>query len=1555
MDQARDRPSRLIGSGRRAARLAIGGGAVLFALSVPMAQQGDGTTPAQEHAVPLFTSASNPTREGFARIINHSSRGGEVGVQAYDDEGQARGPLTLSMDANETVHFNSTDLENGNPGKGLAGSTGQGQGDWRLVLTSALDIEVLSYIRTTDGFLTAMHDTGPVEGGRHDLAIFNPGSNLDQESLLRLSNPGEEPAEISVAGVDDAGRSPSPGVSLTIPAGASRTYTADELESGDGVGLEGSLGDGTGKWRLTVESTQEIVAMSLLSSPTGHLTNLSTAPDNETDGTHRIPLFPAASDPNGRQGFARVMNRADTAGSVTIRAFEDTDREYEALTLAVGANETKHFNSDDLELGNAAKGLTGNTGAGEGDWRLEFTSDLEIDVLSYVRTTDGFLTAMHDTVPPEGTRHRVAVFNPGSNVNQASRLRLVNAGEDVAEVTVVGIDDAGETSDTVSLSVPPGTSRSLSARELETGGEEFDGMLADGAGKWRLDVASTQPITVMSLLSSPTGHLTNLSTAPAPDFSPAGDAMFRDRFLGGWIVARDPESRVRFHADGRFDMTDGAGNREGNYTYTRTGRNGASVVLDFDEGNRCTYQLAFASRLAGTHTYTCDDGESGELVWHADAFRDMVDEPPAPFDLDAANGDPVGIGHADGLLYVPDAVDGKVYVYTTEGERRADDDFELDEDNDEPTGIAHADGRLYVVDHEDAKVYAYRVPGGRDSGSDFELDEDNDRPEGMTHADGRFHVVDDFGDVFAYGPAGDRDPEADFELDPSSLFPAGITYAERRFFIVDWLDEKVYAYSAAGQRAGAFDFALDPEASFAAGIAHDGRWFFVVDEILNRVWVYSGGERTQEGPDLSASVAETAFTLAPEASFELAVAVRNEGDAASPATVLRYYSSSDDSVTSGDTELGSEDVDGLESAESREYTIELTAPAEPGVYHYGACVDPVEGESDDGNNCSGPLGITVSEPGPVPAVRSIRLDADIGFAGGIAVADDVLYMPGWRRNDIYAHSLAGERMPDMDIPLDPDNDDPERVVQAEGRLHVLDEEDSWVYAYDIDTGRATDLDFGLDPRLFDPDGFAYADDMFYIVDELRSPDRVVAYTATGERAADADFDLHEDNGGAVGITHANGRLFAVDVFGGKVFAYTISGERLPGLDFALDEDNNQPQGIAYADGSFYVGDSDDGVFIYTFEPDAGVTAPDLAVDVPARDRRVVPGGVFTLRAKVLNQGDKAASGTALRVYRSADTTITADDAAMGSATVDELAGAVSSEHAFEIQVPGEPGTYYYGACADAVDGERDTENNCSAGMPIEVGEGGGPDLVAELPEHGLDVWARYSFGLVAAVRNRGDGGAEATELRYFRSSDATVTTDDAEVAAATVDGLAAGSWSEHPVRITAPSESGTYYYGACVDAVAGESDTENNCSAGIEVAVSARLEACTFGLDEENGGAAGVAQANGTLYVANGGFLRKVFAYATSGGARRGFGFRTGRRQPEPAQDRERQRPALRSGRPRRQGLRLRDLGGARRGRRIRSRDGRQVQRGHRFRGRALLPGRQLSRERIGVHGVGGP
>ena len=476
------------------------------------------------HAVPFMPSASDSGRQGFVRVINHGDEAGEVSVEAFDDAGTPHGPVTLSIDANETAHFNSDDLEAGNTDKGLSDGVGQpDEGDWRLKLTSLLDIEVLAYVRTEDGFLTAMHDLMPAHGPGRRGVIFNPASNENQVSWLRLVNPRDEATTVTITGLDDDGVAGEE-VRATIPAGAAWSFSAEELETGN-ERLDGALGDGKGKWRLFVEAEKVyapssglplpwILAMSLLESPTGHLTNLSSLPSNKSRNNHSIPLFPAKSA-EGRQGFARVINRSENAGEAMIVAFDDMGTEYGPITLALEAGAVAHFNSDDLEDGNTDKGLSGGVGDGEGDWRLKLTSNRKIDVLGYVRTEDGFVTTMHDVAPSLIHTHRAAVFNPGRNTGQVSSLRLVNPGEDDAEVTIKGIDGMGQLPpNEIRVAVPARAARTFTAQELEAGGEQFEGALGPGAGKWQLTLEADRRIVAMSLLESPTGHLTNLSTAP---------------------------------------------------------------------------------------------------------------------------------------------------------------------------------------------------------------------------------------------------------------------------------------------------------------------------------------------------------------------------------------------------------------------------------------------------------------------------------------------------------------------------------------------------------------------------------------------------------------------------------------------------------------------------------------------------------------------------------------------------------------------------------------------------------------------------------------------------------------------------------------------------------------------------------------------------------------------------------------------------------------------------------------------------------------------------------
>ena len=110
---------------------------------------------------------------------------------------------------------------------------------------------------------------------------------------------------------------------------------------------------------------------------------------------------------------------------------------------------------------------------------------------------------------------------------------------------------------------------------------------------------------------------------------------------------------------------------------------------------------------------------------------------------------------------------------------------------------------------------------------------------------------------------------------------------------------------------------------------------------------------------------------------------------------------------------------------------------------------------------------------------------------------------------------------------------------------------------------------------------------------------------------------------------------------------------------------------------------------------------------------------------------------------------------------------------------------------------------------------GSPSVTDSSPETG------ESFTLSATVSNAGDGASAATTLRYYRSTDATITTSDTEVGTDALWTLAASGTSAESISLTAPNSAGTYYYGACVDAVSGESSSTNNCSSSVQVTVSA--------------------------------------------------------------------------------------------------------------------------------------
>ena len=231
--------------------------------------------------------------------------------------------------------------------------------------------------------------------------------------------------------------------------------------------------------------------------------------------------------------------------------------------------------------------------------------------------------------------------------------------------------------------------------------------------------------------------------------------------------------------------------------------------------------------------------------------------------------------------------------------------------------------------------------------------------------------------------------------------------------------------------------------------------------------------------------------------------------------------------------------------------------------------------------------------------------------------------------------------------------------------------------------------------------------------------------------------------------------------------------------------------------------------------------PDLVVETPTVSESTPAAGArFTLRATVRNQGTGRSDSTTLRYYQSPDASISAADTELDSDYVSRLSASRTGPEWAYVTAPSTPGTYYYGACVDVVSDEADTKNNCSAAVAITVGGAPAPDLTVDTPtvsESAPAAGARFT--LDATVRNLGSGRAESTTLRYYQSADASITTGDTAVDTDAVSALSASQADENSASVTAPSTAGTYYYGACVEAVSGELDTTNNCSAAVSITV----------------------------------------------------------------------------------------------------------------------------------------
>ena len=242
----------------------------------------------------------------------------------------------------------------------------------------------------------------------------------------------------------------------------------------------------------------------------------------------------------------------------------------------------------------------------------------------------------------------------------------------------------------------------------------------------------------------------------------------------------------------------------------------------------------------------------------------------------------------------------------------------------------------------------------------------------------------------------------------------------------------------------------------------------------------------------------------------------------------------------------------------------------------------------------------------------------------------------------------------------------------------------------------------------------------------------------------------------------------------------------------------------------------------------GGEAPDLVfTGVSPTTVTVSPGDTVRATFTIRNSGSAASAATTVRGFVSDNSTIsTSDDELSGTLSLRALDASEEFQVRFSLSLSSNigSGTFYAGLCVDPVAGESDTTNNCSQSVRVRITSSGAPDLVftgvsprTQTVPRGDTVRATF------AIRNNGTVASTATTVRVFASDNSTISTSDTELFDASLPAYPANaedslrvSWTVSP---TAPLI--TIYWGLCVDPVAGESDTSNNCSESVRLTITA--------------------------------------------------------------------------------------------------------------------------------------
>ena len=550
---------------------------------------------------------------------------------------------------------------------------------------------------------------------------------------------------------------------------------------------------------------------------------------------------------------------------------------------------------------------------------------------------------------------------------------------------------------------------------------------------------------------------------------------------------------------------------------------------------------------------------------------------------------------------------------------------------------------------------------------------------------------------------------------------------------------------------------------------------------------------TPTAPDLTVSTPtkNVSGNLTPGQRFTLTAVVTNDGNANSARTTLRWRRSTNNAISTGDTQVGTDTVSALSPNGTSTETFSLAAPSTPGTYYYGATVDSVTNESNTSNNNSGALTVVVVAATTAPAF-----------------SDDTGNSQSW---------TIGTSIGTLTVPAASGNPTPTYEV-----VDSLPSGISFNASNRRLTGRPTEVDSGtIRIRASNSEG---SDDWTVAYSITGSPDLVVSTptkNVSGSLTPGESFTLRAvvtNSGSATSPSttlrwrrSTNATITTSDTQIGTDSVGTLGPNRTGAETFTL----SAPSAV----GTYYYGATVDSVAdeSNTRNNNSGAlrvvvsTAPTFADNTGDAQSWTVDTAISTLTVP-------RASGNPTPTY----------------AVVGSLPSGISFSPS-NRRLTGRPTRVGNGTIR-----VRATNSVGSADWTVaySVTSGGSPDLVVSTPTRtpSGNLTPSQRFTLRAVVTNNGAGDAAATTLRWRRSTNDVISGSDTQVGTDTVRALSPNGTSVETLTIAAPSTPGTYYYGATVDSVTGESTTTNNNSGAVTVVVAAVVLPVTIALRGTSGG-----------------------------------------------------------------------------------------------------------------------